>query len=42
MQASDLELLNLKQGKKEVLSYITNFNQLVSETYWPEEKNTLF
>lgn len=40
MQASDTELLNLRQGSKDLLSYITQFNRLVAETHWPEDKRT--
>lgn len=38
MQASDNELLNLKQGNKDLLTYLTSFNRLLTETRWPEEK----
>ena len=38
VQASDNELLNLKQGGKDLLSYITTFNRLIAETQWPEAK----
>ena len=40
IQASDNELLNLRQGNKDLISYITSFNRLVTETQWPEEKRT--
>lgn len=39
MQASDNALLNLKQGSKDLLTYITQFNRLLEETYWPEDKD---
>ncbi|KAJ1188233.1 hypothetical protein NDU88_004996 [Pleurodeles waltl] len=38
VQASDNELLNLCQGNKDLLSFITSFNRLVAETECPEEK----
>ncbi|XP_069059510.1 olfactory receptor 51A4-like [Pleurodeles waltl] len=40
VQASDNQLLNLRQGNKDLLFPITFFNQLVAETEWPEEKRT--
>ncbi|KAJ1213790.1 hypothetical protein NDU88_001421 [Pleurodeles waltl] len=40
VQASDNELLNLRQRNKDLLSYSTSFNRLVAETEWPGEKRT--
>ena len=35
---ADRELLKLKQGKMDLVTYLTRFNQLIAETSWPEEK----
>ena len=40
IQSSDNELLNLRQGSRDLVTYITSFNRLVAETHWPEEKRT--
>ncbi|KAJ1089183.1 hypothetical protein NDU88_002334 [Pleurodeles waltl] len=32
------ELLDLQQGNQDLVSYLANFNRLVAETSWPEEK----
>ncbi|KAJ1100887.1 hypothetical protein NDU88_005962 [Pleurodeles waltl] len=40
MKASHNGLLNLWQGNKDLLSYITSFNRLLEETEWPAEKRT--
>lgn len=34
----DRELITLKQGTRDLLPYITDFNRLVVETEWPQEK----
>ena len=36
--SADRELLDLRQGKKDLVSYLTSFNRLIAETSWPEEK----
>lgn len=40
MQASDTELLKLRQSKHDLLLYVSIFNHLVAETHWPMEKCT--
>ena len=35
---ADKELLDLHQGKSDLVSYLTSFNRLIAETSWPEEK----
>ena len=35
---ADRELLELRQGKSELVTYLTAFNRLVAETAWPEAK----
>ncbi|KAJ1165667.1 hypothetical protein NDU88_006084 [Pleurodeles waltl] len=37
-QSADHELLDLRQGNQDLVSYLANFNRLVAETSWPEEK----
>ncbi|KAJ1105074.1 hypothetical protein NDU88_002482 [Pleurodeles waltl] len=37
-QSADHELLDLRQGNQDLLSYLANFNRLAAETSWPEEK----
>ena len=37
-QATDHELLELRQGNKELVAYLAQFNKLVVETDWPESK----
>lgn len=34
----DQELLSLKQGSKELVTYVTHFNRLVAEADWPHDK----
>ena len=36
----DRELLTLRQGSLDLLTYVTTFNRLVVETEWPEEKRS--
>ncbi|XP_069098275.1 olfactory receptor 5V1-like [Pleurodeles waltl] len=36
--SADKELLELRQGNKDLISYLLQFNRLVVETAWPEEK----
>lgn len=38
MLSLDRELLTLRQGSQDLLSYITSFNRLVVETEWPPAK----
>ena len=38
MQAIDNELLGLRQGNRELLTYLSSFKRLVTETRWPENK----
>ena len=38
IQTSDNELLSLRQGGKDLLTYVTTFSRLIAETEWPEEK----
>ena len=35
---ADRELLELRQGKSDLVTYLTKFNRLVAETSWPEGK----
>ena len=37
-QSVDTELLNLRQGSKDLMTYVSSFNRLVAEANWPEEK----
>mgnify|MGYP002804392277 CR=1 FL=1 len=37
-QATDNELLDLKQGNRDLITYLAQFNKLIVETGWPEEK----
>lgn len=39
--AQDKELLALRQGTRDLVSYVTQFNRLVIETDWPENKQTV-
>ena len=39
-QSVDSELLNLRQGNSSLMSYVSNFNRLVAEANWPEEKRS--
>ncbi|KAJ1127291.1 hypothetical protein NDU88_005694 [Pleurodeles waltl] len=36
--SADRELLDLQQGNQDLVSYLANFNRLLAETSWPEEK----
>ena len=38
MQAIDNELLGLRQGSRDLLTYLSSFKRLVTETKWPEDK----
>ena len=38
MQAIDNELLGLRQGNRDLLTYLSTFKRLVTETKWPEDK----
>ncbi|KAJ1138387.1 hypothetical protein NDU88_004774 [Pleurodeles waltl] len=38
---TDRELLDLRQGNQDLVSYLANFNRLVAETSWPEEKQAV-
>ena len=38
VQAADSEILSLRQGSKDLLSYLSDFKRLVVETSWPREK----
>ncbi|KAJ1113094.1 hypothetical protein NDU88_001351 [Pleurodeles waltl] len=40
-QSADRELLDLRQGNQDLVSYLANFNRLVAETSWPEEKQAV-
>ncbi|KAJ1113638.1 hypothetical protein NDU88_001880 [Pleurodeles waltl] len=40
-QSADCELLDLRQGNQDLVSYLANFNRLVAETSWPEEKQAV-
>ena len=40
MQAIDNELLGLRQGNKDLVSYLSSFKRLVTETKWPEDKRS--
>ncbi|KAJ1208141.1 hypothetical protein NDU88_003530 [Pleurodeles waltl] len=40
-QSEDRELLDLRQGNQDLVSYLANFNRLVAETSWPEEKQAV-
>ncbi|KAJ1189480.1 hypothetical protein NDU88_006225 [Pleurodeles waltl] len=40
-QSADCELLDLRQGNQDPVSYLANFNRLVAETSWPEEKQAV-
>ena len=43
IQSADTALLNLRQGNTSLLTYISSFNRLITETNWPEDKrSTLF
>ena len=35
---ADKELLELQQGKGDLITYLSSFNRLIAETSWPEEK----
>ena len=35
---ADRELLELRQGKTELVTYLAKFNRLIAETAWPEDK----
>lgn len=37
-QATDNELLEIKQGNKDLVAYLAHFNKLIVETAWPESK----
>ena len=39
-KSADRELLELRQGNKDLVAYLTQFNRLVAETEWPEEKRS--
>ncbi|KAJ1099937.1 hypothetical protein NDU88_005030 [Pleurodeles waltl] len=36
--SADKQLLELRQGNKDLITYLSHFNRLVVETAWPEEK----
>ncbi|KAJ1113168.1 hypothetical protein NDU88_001423 [Pleurodeles waltl] len=36
--SADRELLELRQGNKDLVSHLASFNSLIAETSWPEEK----
>ncbi|KAJ1157947.1 hypothetical protein NDU88_010644 [Pleurodeles waltl] len=36
--SADRELLELRQGRSDLVTYLTTFNRLVAESEWPEEK----
>ena len=38
--SADRELIELRQGSKDLVSYLTQFNQLIAETNWPLEKRS--
>ena len=40
MQAVDNELLGLRQGNKDLVTYLSSFKRLVTETKWPEDKRS--